>query len=94
MSVTMTPFSSRQVSLNALIQEGLAALLKADEEARLYEALSLLGEDAEAVLLGGADETEAIAKANVYAALSTLSVGTQSSFLDREKFECLYASKK
>jgi ribokinase len=45
-------------------------------------------------LAGGADETEAIAKANVYAALSTLTVGTQSSFLDREKFECLYASKK
>jgi ribokinase len=45
-------------------------------------------------LAGGAEEPEAIARANVYAALSTLSVGTQSSFVDRERFECLYTSKK
>jgi ribokinase len=32
-------------------------------------------------LAGGADEAEAIAQANVYAALSTLGVGTQTSFV-------------
>jgi predicted transcriptional regulator len=37
----------RQVSLNALIQEALAAILKAEEVARLYEAFGELGEDAE-----------------------------------------------
>lgn len=38
-------------------------------------------------LAGGYSESEAIARANVYAALSTLSVGTQSSFVTREQFE-------
>jgi ribokinase len=38
-------------------------------------------------LAGGCEESEAIARANVYAALSTLSVGTQSSFVSREQFE-------
>lgn len=37
----------RKVSLNTLIQEGLAAILNAEEEARLYEAFGELGEDAE-----------------------------------------------
>jgi ribokinase len=37
-------------------------------------------------LAGGASEEEAIAEANVYAALSTLGVGTQSSFATREQF--------
>src|SRR5262249_55011685 len=37
----------RQVSLNTLIQQALAAILKAEGEARLYEAFGELGEDAE-----------------------------------------------
>jgi ribokinase len=38
-------------------------------------------------LAGGHAESEALARANVYAALSTLSVGTQMSFASRERFE-------
>jgi ribokinase len=38
-------------------------------------------------LAGGDGEAEAIRKANVYAALSTLAIGTQSSFVTREQFE-------
>ena len=38
----------RHLSFNALVQEGLLALLKAEEEARLYEAFGQLGEDAAA----------------------------------------------
>lgn len=41
-----------------------------------------------AVFLGeGLDEREAVARANLYAALSTTSVGTQKSFADRRTFE-------
>jgi ribokinase len=35
-------------------------------------------------------ESEALARANVYAALSTLSVGTQMSFVTRERFEAAW----
>jgi len=38
-------------------------------------------------LAGGYNEADAIARANVYAALSTLGVGTQTSFVTRERFE-------
>lgn len=38
-------------------------------------------------LASGDGEAEAIRKANVYAALSTLGIGTQSSFVTREVFE-------
>jgi ribokinase len=38
-------------------------------------------------LAGGCEESEAMAQANVYAALSTLAVGTQKSFATRERFE-------
>jgi ribokinase len=38
-------------------------------------------------LAGGCEESEAVARANVYAALSTLAVGTQKSFATRERFE-------
>jgi len=38
-------------------------------------------------LAGGYSESDAISRANVYAALSTLSVGTQSSFVTKEQFE-------
>jgi ribokinase len=38
-------------------------------------------------LAGGDGEAEAIRKANVYAALSTMAIGTQSSFVTRERFE-------
>ena len=38
-------------------------------------------------LAGGCGESEAVERANVYAALSTLAVGTQSSFVSRERFE-------
>ena len=37
-------------------------------------------------LAGGCGEAEAIARANVYAALSTLSAGTQRSFVDMDHF--------
>jgi len=40
-----------------------------------------------AFLAGGQGEAEAVARANVYAALSTLGVGTQTSFVTRERFE-------
>ncbi len=39
---------------------------------------------------GGIAESEALARANVYAALSTLSVGTQMSFVTRERFEAAW----
>jgi ribokinase len=42
-------------------------------------------------LAGGCDEAEAIERANVYAALSTLAVGTQSSFVTPERFEAVWA---
>src|SRR5581483_1983073 len=38
-------------------------------------------------LSSGCDELEAISRANLYAALSTLRVGTQTSFVSREGFE-------
>jgi hypothetical protein len=37
----------RQISLNALVQEALATIRAAEEEARLYDEFSLLGEDPE-----------------------------------------------
>jgi ribokinase len=42
-------------------------------------------------LAGGCGETEAIERANVYAALSTLSIGTQSSFVTPDRFEAAWA---
>ena len=36
----------REMSLNALVREGLEAISKKDNEARLYESFGLLGEDA------------------------------------------------
>ena len=44
-------------------------------------------------LAGGCDEAEAIARANVYAALSTLAVGTQRSFVTRERLESAWAAR-
>jgi ribokinase len=44
-------------------------------------------------LAGGCEEREAIERANVYAALSTLAVGTQSSFATRERFEEEWAKR-
>ena len=44
-------------------------------------------------LAGGCEEAEAIRKANVYAALSTLAIGTQSSFVTRERFDAIWASR-
>src|SRR5580693_7592020 len=38
----------------------------------------------------GIAESEALARANVYAALSTLSVGTQMSFVTRERFQAAW----
>ena len=37
----------RQISLNALVQEGLNAIMKTEEYTRLYEAFGELGEDEE-----------------------------------------------
>jgi len=45
-------------------------------------------------LAGGAEEGEAIARANVYAALSTLSIGTQSSFVSQERFAAAWAGAR
>jgi ribokinase len=44
-------------------------------------------------LAGGYDEPGAIARANLYAALSTLAIGTQSSFLPRARFDEEWASR-
>ena len=44
-------------------------------------------------LAGGYEEREAILRANVYAALSTLAVGTQRSFATRERFEEVWAQR-
>jgi ribokinase len=44
-------------------------------------------------LAGGCGESEAIARANVYAALSTLAVGTQSSFATAERFQAEWAAR-
>jgi ribokinase len=43
-------------------------------------------------LAGGDREAEAIRKANVYAALSTVAIGTQSSFVTLERFEKVWRS--
>jgi ribokinase len=43
-------------------------------------------------LASGDSESDAIRKANVYAALSTLAIGTQSSFVPRERFEEVWKS--
>jgi ribokinase len=43
-------------------------------------------------LAEGCAESEAITRANLYAALSTLSVGTQKSFLPRARFETEWAA--
>jgi ribokinase len=42
----------------------------------------------------GYAEAEAIARANLYAALSTLAVGTQKSFVGRERLEAEWAKQK
>jgi ribokinase len=44
-------------------------------------------------LAGGYSETEAIARANVYAALSTLSIGTQTSFVTEERFQTAWSGR-
>ena len=47
-----------------------------------------------ATFLGGGEaESEAVRKANVYAALSTLGIGTQSSFVSRERFDQAWAAR-
>jgi ribokinase len=45
-------------------------------------------------LAGGSEETEAISRANLYAALSTMAAGTQKSFVTRERFEAEWASRQ
>jgi ribokinase len=40
-----------------------------------------------AFLGGGVPENEAVERANLYAALSTTSVGTQKSFVSRKRFD-------
>ena len=45
-------------------------------------------------LASGYSEKESIERANVYAALSTLGIGTQSSFVTAERFEAAWAEKK
>ncbi len=44
-------------------------------------------------LASGCKEGEAISRANVYAALSTLAAGTQSSFVTMERFEAAWAGR-
>jgi ribokinase len=44
-------------------------------------------------LADGCQESEAIQRANVYAALSTLAIGTQKSFATRERFEEEWAGR-
>jgi ribokinase len=43
-------------------------------------------------LAGGCEEAEAISRANLYAALSTMAAGTQKSFVTRERFEAEWAA--
>jgi ribokinase len=45
-------------------------------------------------LAAGCEEAEAIARANLYAALSTLAPGTQSSFVTRERFEAAWSARR
>lgn len=45
-------------------------------------------------LASGCEEFEAISRANLYAALSTLSTGTQKSFVSRERLEAEWAARK
>ena len=45
-------------------------------------------------LASGFEEREAIARSNLYAALSTLSVGTQKSFISLDRFESEWASRR
>jgi ribokinase len=42
----------------------------------------------------GCEELDAIARANLYAALSTLGVGTQKSFVSSERFEAEWAARR
>lgn len=42
----------------------------------------------------GIPEAEAIQRANLYAALSTLAIGTQSSFVDRARFDAEWAARE
>jgi len=44
-------------------------------------------------LAEGVAETEAVARANLYAGLSTTRVGTQKSFLRRADFEAAWARR-
>jgi len=44
-------------------------------------------------LASGLDESEAISRANLYAALSTLAAGTQKSFVSRERYEAAWAAR-
>src|ERR1035438_120477 len=46
-----------------------------------------------AFLAAGERETDAIARANVYAALSTLGVGTQASFVTRDRLEASWSQR-
>jgi ribokinase len=45
-------------------------------------------------LSGGCEEAEAISRANLYAALSTMAAGTQKSFVTRERFEAEWAARQ
>jgi ribokinase len=45
-------------------------------------------------LSSGCEELEAISRANLYAALSTLSAGTQKSFVTMERFEAEWAARR
>jgi ribokinase len=45
-------------------------------------------------LATGCEETEAISRANLYAALSTLGVGTQKSFVTLERFQAEWAARR
>jgi ribokinase len=47
-----------------------------------------------AFLSEGLPERDAIARANLYAALSTMSVGTQKSFVTRERFEAEWQQRR
>jgi ribokinase len=46
-----------------------------------------------AFLAGGLDDRAALERANIYAALSTTTVGTQKSFLTREEFDRALANR-
>jgi ribokinase len=81
------------------------SLLATDEHMRHLPAMELIPADTTGAgdafigafarfIAEGCDEIEAVERANVYAGLSTLAAGTQSSFPTRERFQKAWAERR